>query len=126
MRIRGFAPSTPCWAELTSADPARAARFYCALFNWELDGDRFLLDGHVVAGLDPVPADRSEGWITYLATDDIGRRVERIGSAYGRCLSSPAPRAGARAATVADPTGAVFGLWQAAGFAGMQVRGDPG
>ena len=35
-------------------------------------------------------------------------------------------RPGARAALVADTAGAVFGLWQAAGFAGCQLRGDPG
>jgi hypothetical protein len=27
MRIRGFTPATPCWVELVSVDPARAAEF---------------------------------------------------------------------------------------------------
>ena len=49
MRIRGFAPSTPCWVELTTADPARAAGFYADLFGWRIEGDRFLKDGRVVA-----------------------------------------------------------------------------
>jgi len=51
MRIRGFAPATPCWVELASADPARAADFYAGLFGWEPAGDRFKLNGRAAAGL---------------------------------------------------------------------------
>ena len=51
MRIRGFAPATPCWVELASAEPGRAQEFYASLFGWEPAGDRFKLDGRAVAGL---------------------------------------------------------------------------
>ena len=51
MRIRGFAPGTPCWVELASADPGRAQDFYASVFGWEPAGDRFKLRGRAVAGL---------------------------------------------------------------------------
>jgi predicted enzyme related to lactoylglutathione lyase len=126
MRIRGFAPSTPCWAELSSADPVRTAGFYGRLFGWELDGDRFLLDGRPVAGIGPAQADCAEGWLTYLATGDLEQTVGRVASAHGRCLTWTNERAGARSTVVADASGAVFGLWQSTGFAGAQLRGEPG
>ncbi len=77
MRIRGFAPSTPCWVELTTTDPARAAAFYAGLFGWETDGNRFLLDGRAVAGLARSRPDHPEGWLTYLATTDLESDVRR-------------------------------------------------
>ena len=126
MRIRGFAPSTPCWVELTSADPARAAGFYAELFGWTIDGDRFLLDGRPVAGFGPSRPGLPDGWMTYLAATGIEDTTERIHAAYGIGLTTPEERPGARTAIVADAAGAVFGLWQAAGFAGAQLRGEPG
>ncbi|GAA2653798.1 hypothetical protein Adu01nite_76970 [Paractinoplanes durhamensis] len=126
MRIRGFAPSTPCWAELSTSDHGRAARFYADLLGWEIDGDRFLLDGRPVAGIAPSRPDRPEGWLTYLAAPDLEYTIERVQAAYGRVLVRPEERPGARSAVVADSSGAIFGLWQAAGFAGAQLRGEPG
>ncbi|MET0415310.1 MAG: VOC family protein [Actinoplanes sp.] len=126
MRIRGFAPSTPCWAELSTPDPGRAAAFYAELFGWELSGDRFLLDGRAVAGLARSRADRPDGWLTYLASADLNDSVERIRAAHGRSLGWPEERPGACSTIVADAAGAVFGLWQSAGFAGAQVRGEAG
>jgi len=126
MRIRGFAPSTPCWVELTTSDPARAALFYGELFGWDVEGDHFLLDGHAVAGLSASRPDRPDGWLTYLAAPDLDGTIDRVRSAYGRLLTRPAERPGARGAIVADADGVMFGLWQANGFAGAQVRGEPG
>lgn len=126
MRIRGFAPSTPCWVELTTSDPVRAAGFYGRLFGWQLDGDRFLLEGRAVAGIGHAQADRAEGWLTYLSTDDLEQTASRVTSAYGRPLTWPQERNGARSTIVTDAAGAVFGLWQSYGFAGAQLRGEPG
>jgi predicted enzyme related to lactoylglutathione lyase len=126
MRIRGFAPSTPCWVELTTSDPAGATAFYAQLFGWDVEGDRFLLDGRAVAGISRGRPDRPEGWLTYLAAPDLDHTARRVRGAYGRQLTWPEDRQGARSVIVADASGAVFGLWQAAGFAGTQLRGEPG
>lgn len=125
MRIRGFAPSTPCWVELTTADPTGAARFYAELFGWSVDRDRFLLDGRAVAGITRSQPDRPGGWLTYLAAPELEATAERVYSAYGRVLTRPEERPGARSIVVADSSGAVFGLWQSRGFGGAQLRGEP-
>jgi predicted enzyme related to lactoylglutathione lyase len=126
MRIRGFAPSTPCWVELACAEPGRAQEFYAALFGWEPAGDRFRLGGRAVAGLTRTRPGRPAGWLTYLATPDLGAAVQRFAAAGGRCLRGPMDGHGGQGAIVADPSGATLGLWQAAGFPGAQVAGEPG
>ncbi|SNS32765.1 hypothetical protein SAMN06264365_113212 [Actinoplanes regularis] len=126
MRIRGYAPLTPCWVELASADPARAAQFYGELFDWESAGDRFKLNGRVVAGLTRSQADRPDGWLNHLSTPDLEETLEQVALAGGTCLSHPADAHGGRRAIVADPAGAVLGLWEPADFAGAQAGGEPG
>ena len=126
MRIRGFAPATPCWVELASVEPAHAAEFYAGLFGWEPAGDRFKLDGRAVAGLTRAWADRPAGWLSYLAEDDLEAAIARVAAAGGRCLRAPAEGHGGRSAIIADPAGATLGLWQRAGFSGAQVAGEPG
>src|SRR4051794_29516826 len=125
MRIRGFAPATPCWVELASTDPARAQDFYAALFGWEPAGDRFRLDGRAVAGLTRVHTGQPAGWLTYLAAPDLDEAVRRVVAAGGYCLREPGDGHGGRAAVVADPAGAALGLWQAGGFSGVQTGGEP-
>ena len=126
MRIRGFAPATPCWVELASVEPAYAAEFYAGLFGWEPAGDRFRLGGRAAAGLTRARADRPAGWLTYLAVDDLGAAIARVEGAGGRCVSAPAEGHGGRSAVIADTTGAILGLWQHADFTGAEVAGEPG
>ena len=126
MRIRGYAPSTPCWVELASGDPARAAQFYAELFRWEPAGHRFRLGGRVVAGMTRSRADRPDGWLAYLNTPDLEYTLEQVALAGGRCLSHPADAHGGRQAVITDPAGAILGLWQPDGFAGAQAAGEPG
>ena len=125
MRIRGFAPATPCWVELASTDPGRAQDFYAELFGWEPAGDRFRLDTRAVAGLTRARPDRPAGWLTYLATPSLEDTLERVAAAGGRCLSWPADAHGGRAAMIADRGGAALGLWQCGDFTGAQTTGEP-
>ncbi|WP_305786827.1 VOC family protein [Symbioplanes lichenis] len=126
MRIRGFAPGTPCWVELASADPARAAEFYARLFGWEPAGDRFKLNGRAVAGLTRAGADRPAGWLTYLTEHNLEASIIRVTEAGGRMCTEPAEGRGGRAALIADPAGAVLGIWEPRDFTGAQVGGEPG
>jgi predicted enzyme related to lactoylglutathione lyase len=125
MRIRGFAPATPCWVELASTDPARAQDFYARLFGWDPAGDRFRKDGRAVAGLTRARDHRPAGWLTYLAAPDLDAALEQVAAAGGHCLTWPADGHGGRAAIIADRGGAALGLWQANGFAGAQTGGEP-
>jgi len=116
---------------LTSADPAAAAEFYCALFGWTAEpsddgGTTFLLRGLAVAGLVPSSSGRS-AWLTYISTDDTDATVTRVADAGGALLQPPADQAGrARTALCTDPAGGVFGVWQRGRFAGAQVVNEPG
>lgn len=126
MRIRGFAPATPCWVELASPEPGRAQEFYASLFGWEPAGDRFKLRGRAVAGLTRTRPGRPAGWLTYLAVDDMGAAMHRFAAAGGRCLTGPTAGRGGCGAVVADPSGATLGLWQASDFAGAEMAGEAG
>ncbi|WP_461030086.1 VOC family protein, partial [Streptomyces sparsus] len=89
-----------------------------------------LLDGELAAGL----RQKSDGrmptvWTVYLATDDIRRTTERARAAGGQVITDPVLVGGGPAgvlATVADPSGAVFNLWQPVEHSGFGVTGRPG
>ncbi|MEV0130510.1 VOC family protein [Dactylosporangium sp. NPDC050688] len=129
MRVRGYAPATPCWTVLTSSDTASSVDFYGGLFGWTTapadDGTTtFLRHDLAVAGLAAAPG-RPSAWLTYVSTEDIEATAVLVGDAGGTVLLPPA-QAGTRgrSALFADATGAVFGAWQRGTFAGAQVANE--
>ncbi|MEV0565754.1 VOC family protein [Dactylosporangium sp. NPDC050588] len=126
MRVRGYAPATPCWTVLTSPDASASADFYTGLFGWTVapadDGTTtFLLRDLAVAGLAAAPG-RPSAWLTYVSTEDVEATAGLVTDAGGSMLAPPA-QAGTRgrSALFADAGGAVFGAWQRGTFAGTQV-----
>jgi predicted enzyme related to lactoylglutathione lyase len=122
---------------MATPDFEASAAFYSRFFGWKLSdaGSGYTtlqLDGLDVAGMFQLPdAAREAGaasrWLVYLATEDIGKQLDKVRPAGGRILS-PAfdiPDAG-RMAMVADATGAEVGLWEAWGHPGAAVMGKPG
>jgi predicted enzyme related to lactoylglutathione lyase len=131
------APGTPCWVSLMARGPAAAQEFYAALFGWEFRPGpqqlgpyvRALLDGREVAGIGQLPPDRHlpVAWTPYLASDDVDRTAEAVRHRGGTIGVGPLDAAEAgRLAIGSDPSGAVFGLWQAAAHLGTAVTGVPG
>ncbi|GII78297.1 hydrolase [Sphaerisporangium rufum] len=133
-----YPDGAPCWPELTTNDLAGATRFYQRVFDWSCeDLGRHLwhytlcrIGEAPVAALTP-PAVGMEGvapaWTTYLATSDIEASVVRVEANGGKLVVLPTALPGyARFALAADPDGAPFGLWQAAGHAGAALVGEPG
>ncbi|WP_455356519.1 VOC family protein [Streptomyces sp. SYSU K217416] len=130
-------PGTPCWVSLMVHDLAATQEFYGALFGWEFRPGpqqlgpyvRALLDGKEVAGIGELPPERHlpVAWTTYLATDDADSTAETIRSCGGTVAVGPlqAGEAG-RLAIGSDPSGAVFGIWQAGSHVGTMVAGAPG
>ncbi|APY90747.1 VOC family protein [Streptomyces alfalfae] len=130
-------PGTPCWVSLMAHGLEATQEFYGALFGWEFRPGpeqlgpyvRALLDGHEVAGIGQLPPGRQLpiAWTPYLATDDADATAEAVRHCGGTVGVGPitAGRAG-RMAVALDPTGAVFGLWQAARHLGSAVVGEPG
>lgn len=130
-------PGTPCWVSLMAHDPDAAQEFYGALFGWEFhEGPQHLgpyvraeLGGRQIAGIGDGPKDRQlpVSWTTLLACDDADATAELIRECGGTVGVGPldADREG-RMAVAVDPSGAVFGIWQAQRHPGAGVVGEPG
>ncbi|MGW1075852.1 VOC family protein [Streptomyces sp. NPDC002537] len=138
-----YAPGTPCWVDLMVPDQQAALDFYRDLFGWqgetgppETGGYAVCsLNGKPVAGImtamnpdgskpDPTPP---TVWTTYIATADVDAAEKAITGNGGQVMmpGMDVLELG-RMAVASDPTGAVFGLWQAKDFPGAGVVNEPG
>jgi predicted enzyme related to lactoylglutathione lyase len=132
VRIRGYPPSTPCWAELATSDHAGAVAFYGELLDWNADGaGHFLLGGSPVSGLGMPRPGHDTGWLMHLSTEDLDTSLDRVIVAGGLLHTPPAvvgsaDRPDGRTATIADPGGAAFALWERGRFGGAQIVAEPG
>src|SRR5258705_7427971 len=112
MRVRGYAPGTPCWAEVASPDPVAARAFYGGLFGWQFNDDgHFTHNGRAVAGLRTAAAGPA-AWLISIATDDPAGDVETVQRAGGTVKVPPTSvRDLGTMAVFGDAGGAVFGTW---------------
>lgn len=132
-----FQAGEAVWVELRSAEPSVAMDFYAGLFGWAVRSERLgstvyrmcNLDGRDVAGIvdDSVHGGGSRGWLTYFAVDDIEAITRQAVTLGGKVLAAPRhlPSAG-NGATVVDPFGAVFGLYQGEARPGVEALNSPG
>lgn len=128
---------TPCWVDMMTSDLASGRVFYEGLFGWHLaDGGpesggyvMAEVDGRPVAGLGELPPeqrDQQPSWVTYLATEDARATAAAIDAAGGTVFLPPFEVMDAGVlALAADPTGGVFGLWQAGTHPGTQLANVP-
>ncbi|WP_149180334.1 VOC family protein [Streptomyces sp. TRM49041] len=130
-------PGTPCWVSLMVHGLDATQEFYGELFGWDFQPGpqqlgpyvRGLLDGKEVAGIGQLPADRDLpiAWTTYLASDDADDTAESIHCSGGTVAVGPLDAGDAgRMVICSDPSGAVFGVWQAADHLGTAVAGTHG
>ncbi|MCU6479865.1 VOC family protein [Arthrobacter sp. A2-55] len=136
-----YPAGVPCWVETFQTDVDAALSFYTAVFGWQpagpgdLSGDgaggRYYvarLRGLDVAGISsqPVPG-APTSWLTSVAVADVDEAVKAVTRAGGTVVATPfdTPPVG-RAAVVADPGGAVHGLWEGSARAGAQLVNEPG
>ncbi|MEO3978742.1 VOC family protein [Streptomyces sp. CAU 1734] len=141
-----FPEGAPCWVDVALPDIEAGKRFYGEIFGWtfrDLDHSRSdaFRDGKLAAAL----AAKTDGrmptsWSVWFAAGDAARLADRITRAGGRLFVPPggAGPAGAPGGSgpgdvvvvAADPSGAVFGLWQPGGGpgtpAGFEARDIPG
>lgn len=130
---------TPAWADAIVPDRHQAREFYSRVLGWGFTDEspaemgyytQGVVDGRVVAGFGEAPAEGAPfppAWLTYLAVDRIEPVVQRAADA-GATVLMPLMEVGdfGRMAVLADPTGAVFGLWQAGTHSGAQLCNEPG
>jgi predicted enzyme related to lactoylglutathione lyase len=107
------------WIDIGVRDRQRAAVFYGSLFGWAstrsaVEGyDLFVHDGTPVAGLGAAADAGTPYWTVALHTLDAVATAHAVVAAGGAVVVPPARVADAAvAATVRDPAGATFGLWQ--------------
>lgn len=135
-----YPPGVPCWVDTLQPDPEAARSFYGALFGWQFDGPGEIpgdppgqyfvaqVRGRDVAGVGSPPPtpDARASWNTHVAVDSADRAAEAAEHAGGTVLEGPfdAPPAG-RMAVLADPSGAVFGVWEPGDRDGAQLVNEP-
>lgn len=127
----------PIWIDHTHQNLAAMREIYSDLFGWTFvdqgpDFGHYTVasnaEGHPVAGFmqamapDGTPdAQMPTSWTIYFHTDDIDTAARTAGQSGGTVIVEPMPvgELGSMA-VLADPDGAVFGLWQPADFAGFE------
>ncbi|MEV7599695.1 VOC family protein [Kitasatospora sp. NPDC089797] len=137
MKQTSVTTNAPCWVELGTDDPPAARTFYAELFGWRPESDarpesegstRMLLGEAPVAAVGPRYAPQQPtAWTVAFAVTDADATAARVEAAGGTLRKEPtdAPEHG-RFSVAADPSGAVFILWQARAFKGAGVFNEPG
>jgi predicted enzyme related to lactoylglutathione lyase len=133
-----YAPGTPCWVELSSPDLDASIEFYGALFGWDVPesenaeqtgGYRLAaLGGSPTAGMMPqMQEGQPVAWATYVSVEDAEATAAAVTDAGGTVVAEPMEVMDlGTMAIFADPTGAVFGVWQPGTFAGAGLVNEPG
>jgi predicted enzyme related to lactoylglutathione lyase len=127
----------PCWIDLFSSDPDRAAGFYGEIFDWTAESSGPEFGGYVtfrrggarVAGMmrNNGSAGMPDVWTTYLAVADATATTEAAAGAGGQVLLEPMQVADlGTMGMVADPGGAAVGIWQPGVHTGFGVVGEAG
>lgn len=112
--------------ELNTNDVAKAKQFYSNLFDWKLEdmpmgpmtyttigvGDSGTGGGIVGMSMPENPS----AWLPYVLVDDVAQATKKAQSLGGQVYKdiTEVPGMGSFS-IIGDPTGAVFGLWEAKG-----------
>lgn len=109
--------------ELQSSDTKKSRKFYESLFDWKLEevpGMDYTMIGvgeGTGGGMmkNPVPG-VPDSWLPYILVDDVASSTKKAVSLGAKVLKevTEVPEMG-WFSVIKDPTGAVFGLWQAKG-----------
>ena len=116
-------PGIFSWNELMTRDAAASAKFYTALFGWsreEMDmqgytysmfksGDRAVCG---MFALSPEAESMPVMWMPYVTVEDLEASVARAKELDAKVYKEITTIQVGRFAILADPQGAVIGLWQ--------------
>ncbi len=135
-QVAVYAPGTPMWVDLSSSDVEAAKTFYGGLFGWKADPipdpqaggyTMFTLGDKLVAGVGPIQnPGQPPTWAMYVATENADETAQKVTQAGGKVIMPPMDvmEAG-RMAIFADPSGAVFGVWQPGQHQGAGIVNEP-
>jgi uncharacterized protein len=136
VRTNPWPAGAPCWADLTVPDVDAATAFYSAVLGWSFTKPDEQYGGYVIGSVGDAPAagigpqlspDQPAAWTLYFASDDADASAGSVTQAGGQVLL-PTGDVGplGRMFIAADPTGAVFGVWQAGNHPGAGITNEPG
>jgi predicted enzyme related to lactoylglutathione lyase len=136
MERNEYAPGTPSWVDLGTADLDAAAAFYGGLFGWdcvetgtleETGGYRmFFYKERPAAGLGPQQSPGPPYWTTYVSVADADETTAKAEAAGATVLAPPMDILDVgRMAVFADPTGAVISIWQPGTHPGAGFVNEP-
>lgn len=140
-RIEKHAPGSFCWMELATSDQAAAKDFYTALFGWQATdapigpndyyttfklGDLKAAAGYTLRS-DEAKLGIPPHWNLYVSVADAAASTRQAADIEGVVFCGPFSAGGhGLMSTIADPTGAVFQIWQSTGHPGIDVQGEHG
>ncbi|MFJ3670963.1 VOC family protein [Streptomyces sp. NPDC090106] len=128
---------TPCWADAMFSDVEGAKSFYGDVLGWTFGESsseygnytQAYADGKAVAAVVP-PMPGQEGmsqWCLYLASPDAAATAAKVREHGGEVLMEPMAVGDFGTMCLArDPSGAVFGIWQAGVHEGFEAVARPG
>jgi len=133
-----YEPGTPNWVDHASPDLDASIEFYGALFGWEVPESeiaeqtggyrRAAKNGVDVAGMMPLMQEgQPPAWSSYVSVADVNATAAAVTGAGGSVIAEPMDVLGmGHMAVFADPSGAVFGIWQPGTFHGAGLVNEPG
>ena len=133
-----YKPGTPSWVELSSPDTDASAAFYAEVMGWnatepgpieETGGYRMFQKGDQRVGglMGHMQENQPTAWATYISVADADETASKVKDAGGMVALEPMDVMDiGRMAYFADPTGAIFGVWQPKTFAGADIVNEPG
>ncbi|GGP65355.1 VOC family protein [Streptomyces melanogenes] len=128
---------TPCWADAMFTDVEGAKSFYGDVLGWTFgeasseygNYTQAYVDGKAVAAVvPPMPGQEGQSaWCLYLASPDVAATAKKIKDNGGEVLMEPMQVGDFGSMAIArEPSGAVFGVWQAGSHEGFEAKGVPG
>ena len=120
-KIESYPPGSFCWAELATSDVEAAKKFYGEMFGWTVveyptpAGPYviFQSEGNHAAAAQPAGPGAPPHWGVYFSTADADESAGRVPPLGGKVVAGPFDvMAAGRMATVQDPAGVFFMLWQ--------------
>jgi uncharacterized protein len=135
IRTSPWPAGVPCWADAGLPDVAAAQDFYAAVLGWDFaqTGEEYggytiaQVAGAPAAGIGPQQEGAPPAWTVYFASHDADATASAIAAAGGTVMVPPMDVGPlGRMCIAGDPTGAVFGVWQAGEHIGASVVNEPG
>lgn len=130
-------PGTFCWIDLSTPDQDQAGEFYGALFGWTLKEDENAeqtggyrtaqLEGNAIGGVMKLMQEgQPPAWLAYVCVEDADATVAKARQAGATVYAEPMSVLDyGRMAVLADPTGAVVGVWQPGVHTGADLVNEP-